>query len=133
MRDVAIIGSGMTKFGRLEGKGLMELLVEASLKAIDDGGAGDRDFDAVYVANFAAGELTHQTGIASSLVDQLSLLPAAADRVENGPASGGSAIKNGFLAVASGAHDLVLVAGGEKMTHVDTSIITDIVATLSQP
>lgn len=133
MRDVAIIGSGMTKFGRLEGKGLMELLVEASLKAIDDGGAGDRDFDAVYVANFAAGELTHQTGIASSLVDQLSLLPAAADRVENGPASGGSAIKNGFLAVASGAHDLVLVAGGEKMTHVDTNIITDIVATLSQP
>lgn len=133
MRDVAIIGCGMTKFGRLEGKGLMELLVEASLKAIDDGGAGDRDFDAVYVANFAAGELTHQTGVASSLVDQLSLLPAAADRVENGPASGGSAIKNGFLAVASGAHDLVLVVGGEKMTHVDTDIITDIVATLSHP
>ncbi|MDP2841996.1 MAG: thiolase domain-containing protein, partial [Candidatus Methanoperedens sp.] len=112
MRDVAIIGCGMTKFGRLEGKGLMDLLVEASLKAIDDAGAGDRDFDAVYVANFAAGELTHQTGIASSLVDQLSLLPAAADRVENGPASGGSALKNGLLAVASGAHDLVLVVGG---------------------
>lgn len=133
MRDVAIIGCGMTKFGRLEGKGLMDLLVEASLKAIDDAGAGDRDFDAVYVANFAAGELTHQTGIASSLVDQLSLLPAAADRVENGPASGGSALKNGLLAVASGAYDLVLVVGGEKMTHVDTDIITDIVATLSQP
>jgi acetyl-CoA C-acetyltransferase len=133
MRDVAIIGCGMTKFGRLEGKGLMDLLVEASLKTIEDAGAGDRDFDAVYVANFAAGELSRQSGIASSLVDQLSLLPAAADRVENGPASGGSALKNGLLAVASGAHDLVLVVGGEKMTHVDTEIITDIVATLTQP
>lgn len=133
MRDVAIIGCGMTKFGRLEGKGLMALLAEASLRAIDDAGAGDRDFDAVYVANFAAGELTRQTAIASALVDQLSLLPAAADRVENGPASGGSAVKMGILAVASGAYDLVLVAGGEKMTHVDTNVITDIVATLSQP
>ena len=133
LRDVAIIGCGMTKFGRLDGKGLIDLLAEASIKAIDDAGAGDKDFDAVYVANFAAGELTHQTAIASALVDQLSLLPTAADRIENGPASGGSAVKNGFLAVASGVYDLVLVVGGEKMTHVDTDIITDIVATMSQP
>lgn len=133
LRDVAIVGCGMSKFGRLDGKGLIDLLAEASLKAIDDAGAGDRDFGAVYVANFAAGELTHQTAIASALVDQLSLLPAAADRIENGPASGGSAVKNGFLAVASGAYDLALVVGGEKMTHVDTDIVTDIVATMSQP
>jgi acetyl-CoA C-acetyltransferase len=123
----------MTKFGRLDGKGLIDLLTEASLKAIGDACATDRIFDAVYVANFAAGELTHQTAVASALVDQLSLLPAAADRIENGPASGGSAVKNGFLAVASGMCDLVLVTGGEKMTHVDTDIITDIVATMSQP
>jgi acetyl-CoA C-acetyltransferase len=133
LRDVAIIGCGMTKFGRLDGKGLIDLLSEASLKAIDDADSENKDFDSVYVANFAAGELTHQTAIASALVDQLSLLPAAADRIENGPASGGSAVKNGFLAVASGVYDLVLVVGGEKMTHVDTDIITDIVATMSQP
>jgi acetyl-CoA C-acetyltransferase len=133
LRDVAIVGCGMTKFGRLDGKGLIDLLAEASIKAINDAGVADQDFDAVYVANFAAGELTHQTAIASALVDQLSLLPAAADRIENGPASGGSAVKNGFLAVASGASDLVLVTGGEKMTHVDTDIVTDIVATMSQP
>ena len=133
LRDVAIIGCGMTKFGRLDGKGLIDLLSEASLKAIDDADSENKYFDSVYVANFAAGELTHQTAIASALVDQLSLLPAAADRIENGPASGGSAVKNGFLAVASGVYDLVLVVGGEKMTHVDTDIITDIVATMSQP
>jgi len=133
VRDVAIIGCGMTKFGRLEGRGLMDLLVEASLKAIDDASVGDRDFSAVSVANFAAGEFVHQSAIASALVDQLGLLPAAADRVENGTASGGSAVKNGFLAVASGAYDLVLVVGGEKMTHLNTKIVTDVLATMGHP
>ncbi|MCX9025977.1 MAG: thiolase domain-containing protein [Candidatus Methanoperedens sp.] len=133
MRDVAIIGCGMTKFGRLEGKDLMDILVEASLKAIDDAGASERDFDSVYVGNMLAGELSHQAVIASALVDRINLIPASAERIENGPASGGSAVKNGFLAVASGASDLVLVAGGEKMTGVDTGTISDLMSTLNHP
>ncbi|MDI6883958.1 MAG: hypothetical protein QMD00_02290, partial [Hadesarchaea archaeon] len=132
MRDVAIIGCGMTKFGRSQGD-LMDLLAEASLRAIDHAGAGESDFDSVYVGNMMAGELVHQTAIASSLVDRINLVPAAAERVENGPASGASAVKNGFLAVASGAADLVLVAGGEKMTAADTDVITDLVSTMTHP
>jgi acetyl-CoA C-acetyltransferase len=133
MRDVAIIGCGMTKFGRLDGKDLMDILVEASLKAVDDAGANERDFDSVYIGNMLAGELSHQTAIASALVDRINLIPASAERIENGPASGGSAVKNGFLAVASGASDLVLVAGGEKMTGVDTGTISDLMSTLNHP
>lgn len=133
MRDVAIIGCGMTKFGHLDGKDLMNILVEASLKAIDDAGASERDFDSVYVGNMLAGELSHQSAIASALVDRINLIPASAERIENGPASGGSAVKNGFLAVASGASDMVLVAGGEKMTGVDTSTISDLMSTLNHP
>lgn len=133
MRDVAIIGCGMTKFGRLEGKDLMDILVEASLNAIDDAGAEDCEFDSVYVGNMLAGELSHQTAIASALVDRINLIPASAERIENGPASGGSAVKNGFLAVASGASDLALVVGGEKMTGVDTGTISDLVSTLNHP
>ncbi len=133
MRDVSIIGCGMTKFGRLDGKDLMDILVEASLKAIDDAGAGERDFDSVYVGNMLAGELSHQTAIASALVDRINLIPAATERIENGPASGGSAVKTGFLAVASGACDLVLVVGGEKMTEVDTGTISDLMSTLNHP
>jgi acetyl-CoA C-acetyltransferase len=53
--------------------------------------------------------------------------------VENGPASGASAIKNGLLAVASGYFDTVLVAGGEKMREVTGWRATDFVATLSHP
>ena len=132
MRDVAIIGCGMTKFGRSPGD-LMDILVEASLRAIDHAGASDSDFDSVYVGNMMAGELVHQTAIASSLVDRINLVPAAAERVENGPASGASAVKNGFLAVASGAADLVLVAGGEKMTTIDTDVVTDLVSTMTHP
>jgi acetyl-CoA C-acetyltransferase len=133
MRDVAIIGAGMIPFGRRDEDTLLEMLAYASLKALDDAGLGDKSVDAVYVGNMGAGVIQHQTSIASSLVDRLSLLPAAADCVENGPASGGSAVKNGLLAVASGYYDYVLVVGGEKMREVTGWRATDFVATMTHP
>jgi acetyl-CoA C-acetyltransferase len=133
MRDVAIIGVGIIPFGRRDEDTLLDMLAYASLKAMDDAGLGDKGVDAVYVANMGAGMLQHQTAIASALVDRLSLYPAAADAVENGPASGASAVKNGLLAVASGYYDFVLVAGGEKMREVTGWRATDFVATLTHP
>lgn len=133
MRDVAIIGAGMIPFGRRDEDSLLDMLAYASLKALDDAGLGDGSVDAVYVANMGGGILQHQTAIASSLVDRLSLLPAAADTVENGPASGASAIKNGLLAVASGYYDYVLVVGGEKMREVTGWKATDFVSTMTHP
>jgi acetyl-CoA C-acetyltransferase len=133
MRDVAIIGAGMIPFGRRDEDSLMDMLAYASLKALDDANLGDKTVDAVYVANMGAGMLQHQTAIASALVDRLSLMPAAADAVENGPASGASAIKNGMLAVASGYYDVVLVVGGEKMRDVTGWRATDFVATMTHP
>jgi acetyl-CoA C-acetyltransferase len=133
MRDVAVIGVGMIPFGRRDEDSLMDLLAYASLKALDDAGLGDKSVDAVYVGNMGGGMLQHQTAIASSLVDRLSLLPAAAETVENGPASGGSAVKNGLLAVASGYYDTVLVVGGEKMREVTGWRATDFVATMTHP
>lgn len=132
-RDVAILGVGMIPFGRRDEDSLMDMLAYASLKALDDAGLGDQSVDAVYVANMGGGILQHQTAIASSLVDRLSLLPAAAETVENGPASGASAIKNGLLAVASGYYDRVLVVGGEKMREVTGWRATDFVATMTHP
>jgi acetyl-CoA C-acetyltransferase len=133
MRDVAIIGAGMIPFGRRDEDTLMDMLAYASLKALDDAGLGDQTVDAVYVGNMGAGMLQHQSSIASSLVDRLNLLPAAADTVENGPASGGSAVKNGLLAIASGYYDTVLVVGGEKMREVTGWRATDFVATMTHP
>jgi acetyl-CoA C-acetyltransferase len=133
MRDVAVIGAGMIPFGRRDEDSLLDMLAYASLKALDDAGFGDRSVDAVYVGNMGGGIIQHQTAIASSLVDRLSLLPAAAEVVENGPASGGSAVKNGLLAVASGYYDFVLVVGGEKMREVTGWRATDFVATMTHP
>ena len=133
MRQVAIIGAGMIPFGRRDEDSLLDMLAYASLNALDDAGMSKKGVDAVYVANMGAGILQHQTSVASALVDRLSLIPAAADAIENGPASGASAIKNGVLAVASGYYDYVLVAGGEKMREVVGWKGTDFVATMTHP
>jgi acetyl-CoA C-acetyltransferase len=133
MRKVAILGVGMIPFGRRDEDSLLDLLSYAALNAMDDADIGDRPIDAVYVGNMAAGLFNHQASIASALVDRINLLPAAADSVENGPASGGSALKNGVLAVASGYYDWVLVVGGEKMREVIGPRATDIVATMTHP
>jgi len=133
MRDVAVIGAGIIPFGRRDEDTLMDMLAYASLKALDDAGLGDKSVDAVYVGNMGGGIIQHQTAIASSLVDRLNLLPAAAETFENGPASGGSAVKNGLLAVASGYYDFVLVVGGEKMREVTGWRATDFVATMTHP
>lgn len=133
MRDVAIIGAGIIPFGRRDEDGLLDMLAYASLKALDDAGRGDIGVDALYVGNMGAGILQHQTGVANALLDRLSLYPAAAEAIENGPASGASAIKNALLAVASGYYDYVLVAGGEKMRNVTGWRATDFVATMTHP
>jgi acetyl-CoA C-acetyltransferase len=133
MRPVVIAGAGMIPFERRDDDSLVDMMAMAGLRALDDAGLGDRPVDSVYVGNMASGLFNHQVSVASALVDRLSLMPAAADRVENGPASGGSAIKNGFLAVASGYYDVVLVVGGEKMREVIGPRATDIVASMTHP
>jgi acetyl-CoA C-acetyltransferase len=133
MRPVVVAGAGMIPFERRDEDSLVDMMAVAGLKAMDDAGLGDRAVDAVYVGNMASGLFNHQVSVASALVDRLSLMPAAADRIENGPASGGSAIKNGFLAVASGYADVVLVVGGEKMREVIGPKATDIVAAMTHP
>ncbi|MFX1267261.1 MAG: acetyl-CoA acetyltransferase [Promethearchaeota archaeon] len=134
MNKVAIIGVGHTKFGVLENKGLLDLLCEASLQALEDSNTDDKDFDSVYVGAMSPSAFNNLSGIASSLVDRIGLIPAAADHIKNGPASGGSAVKAGFQAIASGMSELVLVVGGEKMTHITIpGYITSNVATLTHP
>jgi acetyl-CoA C-acetyltransferase len=133
MRDVAILGVGMIPFGRRDEDTLMDMLAAASLKALDDAGLANDPVDAVYVANMGGGILQHQTAIASALTDRLSLLPASAETIENGPASGASAVKNGLLAIASGYYDTVLVTGGEKMREVTGWRATDFVASMTHP
>ena len=130
MRDVYVAGIGITTFTRLEYP-LSEIAAYASMMALKD--AGITEVDQVYVANMGSARVNHQTALASAVVDTLSLTPAGAAAIENGPASGASAIKAGFQAIASGMDDVVLVAGVERMREVNNLEATDFVATLTHP
>jgi acetyl-CoA C-acetyltransferase len=133
MKPVVIAGAGMIRFERRDEDTLVDMLSMAALKAMDDADLGDHPVDAVFVGNMASGLFNRQVSVASALVDKLSLYPAAAERIENGPASGGSAIKLGYQAIASGMAEVVLVVGGEKMREVIGPRATDVVACMAQP
>ena len=93
MREVYVVGVGITSFTRLEYP-LSEIAAYPAMMALKD--AGLSKVDHVYVANMGGARLNHQSGLASAVVDTLSLTPAGAEVIENGPASGASAIKTGF-------------------------------------
>ncbi len=135
MREVGIVGVGHTKFGKWDGT-FLEMITQAGLEAMDDAGAktGAKNvIDQVFVASMGAGMLNRISGSASALVDTLNIRPAMAECVENGPASGASAIKLGAMAIASGMADCVLVVGGEQMRVVSGWEATDFVATMLHP
>lgn len=116
MRDVAVIGVGMQKWGELWEKSLRDIFVESALLAIDDAGV-DR-IDSMYVGCMTSGLFVGQEHIGALLADYLATAPIPATRVESACASGGAAFRTGFFEVASGISDIVLVGGVEKMTDV---------------
>ncbi len=117
MRDVAVIGVGMTKWGELWEKSLRTIFVETALLALDDAGV-DR-IDSMYVGSMSSGIFVGQEHIASMLADYLGQAPVPSTRIETACASGGLALRLGFMEVASGMSDVVLVSGIEKMTDVN--------------
>jgi acetyl-CoA C-acetyltransferase len=135
MRRVAITGIGHTVFGNLSDFDLVDVMGYASTEALDDAGIRKerKIIDQVIVGNMGGGSLNHQSGVASSLVSRLDMEPAMAEAVENGPASGGSAVKMGFSAIMSGLAETVMVTGGEVMRAVPGWEATDFVATLLHP
>jgi acetyl-CoA C-acetyltransferase len=108
----------------------------AALEALDDAGVkplAGHGIDQVLLATMGASMINHQSSVASALVDTLNLRPAMAETVENGPASGASAIKMGYSLIASGMADTVLVIGAEMMRVVSGWEGTDFVATMLHP
>jgi acetyl-CoA C-acetyltransferase len=127
MRDVAVIGIGIQRWGELWDRSLRDLWVEAALNAISDAGV-DR-LDSMYVGCMSGGLFVGQEHLASLLADYLGVTPIPALRVESACASGGMALRSGFIEVASGLSDIVLVSGVEKMTDVDGAGATYALAT----
>jgi len=121
MRDVAIIGVKNTKFGELWGKSLRDIVVEAGAGALADAGVGGKEINALYVGNMSGGRFIDQEHIGALIADYSGLsknLHVPATRVEAACASGGLALRQAIMAVASGYNDIVIAAGAEKMTDV---------------
>ena len=132
---VGIVGIGHIKFGNLSEYDLVDIMAYTATDALIDAGILEnrRIIDQIFVANMLGGMINHQTGIASALISRLDLEPTAAELVENGPAAGASAVKLGYMAIASGMADVVMVVGGETMRKVTGWEATDCVATLGHP
>ena len=118
MRDVAIIGVSQTKFGELWDSSFRDLIAEAGVKALVDADIDGADIEAMFVGNMSSGLFVEQEHIAALISDHVGLNPIPTTRVEAACASGGLALRQGIMAVASGYHDVVISAGVEKMTDV---------------
>ncbi|MFQ5925046.1 MAG: beta-ketoacyl synthase N-terminal-like domain-containing protein [Dehalococcoidia bacterium] len=129
-RGVAIVGAGICKFGTLKGKSSRDMFVEAfdDMKASVDKGLEIKDIEALYVGNFSSDFFEGQGHIAPIMADWVGLVPRPATRIEDACASGGVALREGIMAIASGLHDVVLVGGVEKMTDLPTDRVTDTLA-----
>jgi acetyl-CoA C-acetyltransferase len=114
LRPVYVAGVGQTAFGKYRGT-VEQMLLDASMEAIE--AASVDDFGAVVVGSMSPESFGGEGYISTKLVDSLGRAPIPAIRVENGPATGSSALHVGAHMVASGQHDGVLVAAGEKMTQ----------------
>ena len=132
MDRVAVIGASMTQFGERDAW-LRELLAEAGDECLADADASPDDVDHLYVSNMASGEFEGQTGVPNALAHDLGALPAYTQRIDQTSASGGAGIYSAWQSVASGASDLTLLVGGEKMTHRTTAEATDVIASLTHP
>ncbi len=126
-KKVCVVGVGLTKFGEHWDRGFRELAIEAGVKAIEDAGISGKDIDAMYIGNMSGGRFIGQEHIASLIAGELGLnIPST--RVEAACASGGLAVRQAYLAVLSGKHDIVLVGGVEKMTDLSTADVTTTLA-----
>lgn len=134
-RNVAVVGAGMTRFhNRIHaGKTGRDLFVEAVLEAVDsvDKGFELREAEAIFIGNYSSDCFEGQGHTAAMMADWLGLTPRASTRVEDACASSGVAINMATLAIASGAYDLVIVGGFEKMTEKGTEEATEILAMAS--
>ena len=130
MRSVSIIGVGCTKFGERWDSSLRDLVAEAGVLAIEDAGIVGEQIDALFVGNMSGGRFVEQEHIGALIADcaGLSRRHIPSTRVEAACASGGLALRQSVLAVASGYHDIVIAAGVEKMTDVSAGTAADALA-----
>ncbi len=129
MREVFIAGVGqtpITKDAQTRGRYLGAAAVHAALA---DAGIEAAQIDALYVGNMLSGMLAKQQQLGALVADYAGLAGIEAVTVEAACASGGAAARIAYQSVAGGVHDVVVVCGVERMTHVERDEVTRALAT----
>ena len=127
MTEVVIAGIGQTEVGEHWEIGLRDLALAAIQAAVRD--AGGLKPQSLFVGNMLAPNLSNQAHLGVLLADYAGMLGIEAVTIEAAGASGGAALRQGYLAVASGMVDVVLVVGVEKFTDTVGSGVETALAT----
>jgi acetyl-CoA C-acetyltransferase len=131
-REVAVVGGGMTRFHhKIHAENTSrELFVDAALEAKEsvDNGFDLKDVEALFIGNFSSDAFERQSHTAALMADWLGITPVPASRIEDACASSGVAVNVAAMAIASGAYDVVMVGGVEKMRGLSTEGVTDTLA-----
>ena len=115
MREVLIVGVGMTRFGKLPLYGVRELAEEATYAALKDAGAKPADIQIAYCGTEAMAPDTPMLPGQIAL-EQMGITGIPITNVSNACGSGSSAVREAWLALQSGLYDVALAIGVEKLT-----------------
>lgn len=127
MREVAILGIGMTPVDEHWDKSLRDLAAEAVILALQD--AQRETVDALYVGNMLSGLISQQENLGTLVADWAGLRYTEAVKIEAACSSGAAAVRQAAIAVASGFVDSAIAVGVEKMTEAKGSEVTAALAT----
>jgi acetyl-CoA C-acetyltransferase len=123
MRRVAVIGVGMTKFGKHD-RTSAELFAEAAGEAIVDADIAPAEIQSLYYGNVTGGEGERQLHMGPLAATLLGLPTIPTTRFETACATSHAAFRHAVMEIASGASDVVLVGGAERILNVPTDEAT---------
>ena len=130
MADVFLAGGAMTRFGPRP-ESLADLMAEAGRRALD--AAGLERPDALVVAAMNPEEFVGEGNFASHVATHLGLSRTPSFRAETATSSGAAALFTAFAAIAAGLYRTVLVLGGEKMSHLATPRVSELIGRSIDP
>lgn len=129
MRDVVVLGAGMTKFGKFLDLGLKDLGRQACWDAIKDAGISPKDIQTGYVANAIGGVITGQTMVCGEVIlREVGIVGIPIVNCENACSSGSTAFREAWMAIQAGYYDTAIVVGAEKEYAQDTQKTVEAIA-----
>jgi acetyl-CoA C-acetyltransferase/acetyl-CoA acyltransferase len=124
MRRVAVIGVGVTKFGKHD-RTSGELFAAAAVDALQDAGLPPGAVQALYYGNVVGGETEHQLHTGPQAASILGIPTIPTTRFETACASSHAAFRHAVMEIASGVSDVVMVGGAERVLNVPTADSTE--------